>query len=213
MPTDAARYTVARRAFGAPRFYAAYRAWPAHGDAVFHDLFVPASPRGMDPRGWPRRDPCAPASVSASRAGRGDGVSRGLPPRGGPQVGPALQGRLGPPRLSPHSPHDDVRPLSGAEWRVAPSGCRRGRSLDHAPDGRRHRAARCAARKARAETPERAGATPPPAPLRGPGSDPGGGRSCPRVPDHRPPKDLKRATRFPLPFRCAARAGTARPSD
>lgn len=33
---------------------------------------------------------------SASRAGHGDGVSRGLPPRGGPQVGPALEGRLGP---------------------------------------------------------------------------------------------------------------------
>jgi hypothetical protein len=44
---------------------------------------------------------------------------------------------------------------------------------------RRQKAALCAAGKARAKTPERAGATPPPAPLRGPGSDPGGGRSCP----------------------------------
>ena len=48
------------------------------------------------PAGRSRRDPCAPASVSASRAGHGDGGSRGLPPPGGPQVGPTLQGRLGP---------------------------------------------------------------------------------------------------------------------
>ena len=41
LPADAARYAAARRAFGAPRFYAAYRAWRAHGDAVFHDLLSP----------------------------------------------------------------------------------------------------------------------------------------------------------------------------
>lgn len=38
MAGDAARYAAARRAFGAPRFYAAYRAWRAHGDTVLHDL-------------------------------------------------------------------------------------------------------------------------------------------------------------------------------
>jgi hypothetical protein len=89
----------------------------------------------MDPRGRSRRDPCAPASVSASRAGPGAGVSREFSPRGGPQVGPALQGRLGPRAARRSSPHEDVRPLSGAQGRVALSGCRRGRSLDHAPTG------------------------------------------------------------------------------
>ena len=41
MLADAARYAVARRAFGAPRSYAASRAWRAQGDAVFHDLLSP----------------------------------------------------------------------------------------------------------------------------------------------------------------------------
>ena len=34
-------------------------------------------------------------------------------------------------RLARSLPCATNRPLSGAEWRVAPSGCRRGRSLDH----------------------------------------------------------------------------------
>jgi len=38
---EPSRYAAARRAFGAPRFYAAYRAWRAGGDAVIHELLSP----------------------------------------------------------------------------------------------------------------------------------------------------------------------------
>jgi hypothetical protein len=38
---DAARFQRARRAFGAPRFFAAYRAWKEHGDASLHQLLSP----------------------------------------------------------------------------------------------------------------------------------------------------------------------------
>jgi len=48
---DAARFAAARRAFGAPRFYAAYRAWRTTGDAVVHELL---SPRLHD--AWTRGD-------------------------------------------------------------------------------------------------------------------------------------------------------------
>lgn len=39
--TDETRYRAARRAFGGPRFYAAYRRWLAEGDAAFGDLLSP----------------------------------------------------------------------------------------------------------------------------------------------------------------------------
>jgi hypothetical protein len=45
------RYTVARRAFGAPRFYAAYQRWRETGDAALDDL---RSPRLHD--AWTRGD-------------------------------------------------------------------------------------------------------------------------------------------------------------
>jgi hypothetical protein len=48
---DAARFAAARRAFGAPGFYAAYRAWRAAGDSVIHELL---SPRLHDT--WTRGD-------------------------------------------------------------------------------------------------------------------------------------------------------------
>jgi hypothetical protein len=38
---DAERYAAARRAFGAPRFYEAYRAWLKHGDAALVELQSP----------------------------------------------------------------------------------------------------------------------------------------------------------------------------
>lgn len=38
---DAARFQRARRAFGAPRFFAAYRGWKQHGDATLHHLLSP----------------------------------------------------------------------------------------------------------------------------------------------------------------------------
>ncbi len=38
IPTDQVRYSRARRAFGSPRFYAAYRAWRREGDGAFYDL-------------------------------------------------------------------------------------------------------------------------------------------------------------------------------
>jgi hypothetical protein len=38
---DTHRYAAARRAFGASRFYAAYRAWRSAGDAVIHELLSP----------------------------------------------------------------------------------------------------------------------------------------------------------------------------
>lgn len=37
-PTDQVRYSRARRAFGSPRFYAAYRAWRRDPSAGFFDL-------------------------------------------------------------------------------------------------------------------------------------------------------------------------------
>jgi hypothetical protein len=38
---DATRYAVARRAFGAPRFFAAYRSWRQRGDAALDELLSP----------------------------------------------------------------------------------------------------------------------------------------------------------------------------
>ena len=135
----------------------------------------------LNPRGPTFQDDlacmCSRISISIPRWPWRRRESRTHAPGGSPKVEPTLQGKLGSPRLSPHSPHDDVRPLSGAPCRGAPSGCRRGRSFERAHAARSEKAALCAAREARAETPERAGATPPPAPLCGPGSDPAGGRS------------------------------------
>lgn len=48
---DLNRYSSARRAFGAPRFYAAYRAWRDRGDAALNELL---SPRLHDT--WTRGD-------------------------------------------------------------------------------------------------------------------------------------------------------------
>src|SRR5205823_3598194 len=39
---DSARYARARRAFGAPRFYAAYRRWCREGDGALQCLLSPA---------------------------------------------------------------------------------------------------------------------------------------------------------------------------
>lgn len=39
---DQLRYSRARRAFGSPRFYAAYRAWLKEGGDVFYDLISPS---------------------------------------------------------------------------------------------------------------------------------------------------------------------------
>src|SRR4030095_5809800 len=39
---DSARYARARRAFGAPRFYAAYRRWCREGDGALQWLLSPA---------------------------------------------------------------------------------------------------------------------------------------------------------------------------
>jgi hypothetical protein len=39
--TDTSRYVVARRAFGAPRFFAAYRRWRQAGDASLDELLSP----------------------------------------------------------------------------------------------------------------------------------------------------------------------------
>lgn len=41
VPIDRLRYGRARRAFAAPRFYAAYRAWLNEGSAAFHELLSP----------------------------------------------------------------------------------------------------------------------------------------------------------------------------
>ncbi|MBI3490399.1 MAG: hypothetical protein HY047_01155 [Acidobacteria bacterium] len=41
VPVDRLRYGRACRAFAAPRFYAAYRAWVKEGSAAFHDLLSP----------------------------------------------------------------------------------------------------------------------------------------------------------------------------
>jgi hypothetical protein len=48
---DVNRYTCARRAFGAPRFYAAFRAWRERGEPALHELL---SPRLHDT--WTRGD-------------------------------------------------------------------------------------------------------------------------------------------------------------
>ena len=212
MPADAARYAAARRAFGAPRFFAAYRAWRAHGDAVFHDLLSPrlheAWTRGMAEE----RSMCSRISISISpwpwrrREGRTPGAW------GSQRWGQRSRGGLAP--LASRR----IRCTTTCVLSAARSGASRHlvvgvdvrSTTPPTHDGRGRRVVppeRCAGKTA-----ERAGATPPPAPLRGPGCDPGG-RSCPRWPDHRPPRDLRRDTRFPLPFRCAWRAGTSRPSD
>ncbi len=41
VPIDQHRYARARRAFAAPRFFAAYRAWLNEGSAAFHELLSP----------------------------------------------------------------------------------------------------------------------------------------------------------------------------
>jgi hypothetical protein len=41
VPIDQHRYARARRAFAAPRFFAAYRAWLKEGSAAFHELLSP----------------------------------------------------------------------------------------------------------------------------------------------------------------------------
>ena len=48
---DAQRYAAARRAFGAPRFFAVYRAWRARGEPALNELL---SPRLHD--AWTRGD-------------------------------------------------------------------------------------------------------------------------------------------------------------
>lgn len=40
-PIDPDRYGTARRAFGAPRFYTAYRTWLKHGDTALNELLSP----------------------------------------------------------------------------------------------------------------------------------------------------------------------------
>jgi hypothetical protein len=80
------------------------------------------------------RSMCSRISISISRWPWRRRESRILAAWGA-TGGASAPGEAWPPRRSPQSPHEDVRPLSGAQGRVALSGCRRGRSLDHAPTG------------------------------------------------------------------------------
>ena len=133
---------------------------------------------------WPRGDgrgkiEVRPASVSASRAGVATARESRTPAVWGGQRWGQHSGEAWPPsplagltarrRASSQRRAVARRAIWLSAWTFGPTRPRRLKAEGGA----------LCRQKGAGKITERAGATPPPAPLRGPGSDPGGGRSCP----------------------------------
>ena len=205
---------AARRAFGAPRFYAAYRAWRASGDAVVHELL---SPRLHD--AWTRGDGrveihVLAASIPAPRT-RLSRQRESLRSRlaGGPEVGPDPQGRRGPPSVGSiddrgvHIVSQRRAVTRRAIW-LAQHDFARERRRPTIGEGRRFVPPHDGGQRPQSgqERPPRQGRFAAPA-LTPEGVAPA--RSA------RPPaaEEMTRGARFPFLFRRALRVGTSRPSD
>ena len=175
---DLARFARARRAFGARASTPRIGMVPG-GDVSLHRLLSPrCTMRGSAAtdrsKHW-RFLMCMPTwSLVRRRDGRAGAVSSRQTDRRMARGGLSIA-TCSPRRLEPAESSSQRRAVTRRAIWLSPHDFARARR--RACDV--EKAAPCAAARGERRTAERAGATPTPGPLRSPGSDPGGGRSCP----------------------------------